>query len=336
MVRTTDSTRASDTGGSPSGVVRSCSRWDRVTSPSTTRPCGLASTVAGSSGRSPSALTTSGRAGEVLVGGVAADGDDGAQPGAERGPQAVGAVLDDDHLVAGRRRARAGRAGRCPARASWRAPRRRRTPRTPRPARRRPRARAPRGRTPRPTSTRPPAASPPRDASVDDAARCRAARASPRPRPSPCSARSSPCASARSGRAARRGRWAGARSRRTAGVNTVASRSLPPPIASRCPYSSSLQWIGRPASSNVRLNAGRCPSRSVSASTPSQSNTRAGLMRTPSRPRRTPRCARRSRPARRRRCPGTSSAGPTCRARGPRPGASRRSACRRPSRPSRC
>ena len=39
------------------------------------------------------------RAGEVLVGGVAAHGDDRPQPGAERGAQAVGAVLDDDDLV---------------------------------------------------------------------------------------------------------------------------------------------------------------------------------------------------------------------------------------------
>ena len=52
-------------------------------------------------------------------------------------------------------------------------------------------------------------------------------------------------------------------------------RSLPPAIFSFSPYSSSDHCTGSPNSSNVRLNAGRWPSRSVSASTPSQSKMRA-------------------------------------------------------------
>src|SRR5688572_791628 len=69
-------------------------------------------------------------------------------------------------------------------------------------------------------------------------------------------------------------------------------RSLPPPIFSRSPYSSSDQTTGRPASANVWLNAGRWPSRSVSASTPSQSKISAGTLG--GRAGRRPRAARRS------------------------------------------
>jgi hypothetical protein len=41
------------------------------------------------------------------------------------------------------------------------------------------------------------------------------------------------------------------------GVNSVAIRSLPPPILSSLPYSSSDQRTGSPNSSNVALKAGR-------------------------------------------------------------------------------
>src|SRR5258706_15002048 len=60
-----------------------------------------------------------------------------------------------------------------------------------------------------------------------------------------------------------------------AGVSRDAIRSLPPPIASSRPYSSTDHSTGRPNSRKVALNAGRWPKRSVSARTPSQSNTRA-------------------------------------------------------------
>ena len=54
-------------------------------------------------------------------------------------------------------------------------------------------------------------------------------------------------------------------------------RSLPPPILQLdSAYSSSDHCTGSPASAKVWLNAGRWPSRSVSASTPSQSKISAG------------------------------------------------------------
>src|SRR5450755_4071566 len=59
-------------------------------------------------------------------------------------------------------------------------------------------------------------------------------------------------------------------------VSSEAIRSLPPPILSFTPYSSSDQRTGNPTSANVSLKAGRWPSRSVSASTPSQSKISAG------------------------------------------------------------
>ena len=141
----------------------------------------------------------------------------------------------------------------------------------------------------------------------------------------------------RSGRAARRGRWAGARSRRRPGVNTVASRSLPPPIASRCPYSSSLQWIGRPASANVWLNAGRWPSRSVSARTPSQSKISVGLMGDafPAAPN-SSMCTAIAACTAAEMSRNIDGGSHLSRSRAPRPGAARPSACRRPSRRSRC
>jgi len=60
-------------------------------------------------------------------------------------------------------------------------------------------------------------------------------------------------------------------------VIALAIRSLPPPMRSFCAYTASVQVIGRPNSANARLKAGRCPSRSVSASTPSQSKINAGM-----------------------------------------------------------
>src|SRR5262249_56972739 len=49
-----------------------------------------------------------------------------------------------------------------------------------------------------------------------------------------------------------------------------------PPMRSLTPYSSSDQRTGSPTSAKVWLNAGRWPSRSVSARTPSQSKISAG------------------------------------------------------------
>jgi hypothetical protein len=63
-----------------------------------------------------------------------------------------------------------------------------------------------------------------------------------------------------------------------AGVSRLAIRSLPPPMDSRRPYSSSSHRTGRSKSANVRLNAGRWPKRSVSASTPSQSKISAVML----------------------------------------------------------
>src|SRR5690349_11211655 len=60
---------------------------------------------------------------------------------------------------------------------------------------------------------------------------------------------------------------------------TDAIRSLPPPICRRRAYSASSQTMSSPASANAWLKAGRCPSRSVSASTPSQSKISAGTLR---------------------------------------------------------
>ena len=48
-------------------------------------------------------------------------------------------------------------------------------------------------------------------------------------------------------------------SRMTSGVSMELIRSLPPPIASLRPYSSSDHRNGSPNSSNVWLNDGRCP-----------------------------------------------------------------------------
>ena len=81
------------------------------------------------------------------------------------------------------------------------------------------------------------------------------------------------------------------------GVSSDAIRSLPPPICSFSAYSSSDHRTGRPTSAKVWLNAGRWPSRSVSASTPSQSKISAGTAQPvdadsdgPSRPSRTCGC----------------------------------------------
>ena len=54
-------------------------------------------------------------------------------------------------------------------------------------------------------------------------------------------------------------------------------RSLPPPMRSFSWYSATLHRTGSPNSAKVWLNATRCPKRSVSASTPSQSSTSAGV-----------------------------------------------------------
>src|SRR5574340_1197412 len=75
-------------------------------------------------------------------------------------------------------------------------------------------------------------------------------------------ATSAACASGSVGRPA----WA-----TNSDVSRLAIRSLPPPMRSRRPYSSSDHWTGSPNSRNVWLTAGKCPYRSVSARTPSQS-----------------------------------------------------------------
>ena len=106
---------------------------------------------------------------------------------------------------------------------------------------------------------------------VDDRARSRGGRASRRRRPSRCRRRSCACASAPAAPSGPRGRPAGRARGRNPRSAADAIRSLPPPILSRSPYSSSDQRTGRPSASKVWLNAGRCPKRSVSASTPSQS-----------------------------------------------------------------
>ena len=62
------------------------------------------------------------------------------------------------------------------------------------------------------------------------------------------------------------------------GVNRLFSRSFPPPMVSFCAYSFSLQHTGRSKCLKVALKAGRCPSRSVSARTPSQSKIKAGMV----------------------------------------------------------
>ena len=157
-----------------------------------------------------------------------------------------------------------------PGRASWRARcRRRRRRSAPRSPRRR-RARAPRGPTPRPTSRRRRASSPPR-APPRRCARRPGGRAAGRRARSPCRSRSCACAARRSAPRSASG-----------SSNSDAIRSLPPPILSRSPYSSSDHATGRPASANAWLNAGRWPSRSVSARTPSQSKISAGtLLRRP-------------------------------------------------------
>src|ERR1035438_103205 len=59
------------------------------------------------------------------------------------------------------------------------------------------------------------------------------------------------------------------------GVSRLARRSLPPPMRTFSWYSATLQRTGRPNSANIWLNATKWPYRSVSASTPSQSSTRA-------------------------------------------------------------
>src|SRR6185503_20669054 len=52
-------------------------------------------------------------------------------------------------------------------------------------------------------------------------------------------------------------------------------RSLPPAILSSSPYRATSHSASMPAAANARLNATRCPSRSVSTSTPSQSKINA-------------------------------------------------------------
>src|SRR5688572_2640883 len=52
-------------------------------------------------------------------------------------------------------------------------------------------------------------------------------------------------------------------------------RSLPPAILRSSPYCSTLHSASMPAAAKARLNATRCPSRSVSTSTPSQSKIKA-------------------------------------------------------------
>ncbi len=76
------------------------------------------------------------------------------------------------------------------------------------------------------------------------------------------------------------GYWAKPAFATISGVIELAIRSLPPPILSFCAYVASLHVIGSPNSANARLNAGRWPSRSVSASTPSQSKINAGMAHT--------------------------------------------------------
>ena len=116
-------------------------------------------------------------------------------------------------------------------------------------------------------------------------------RAAARPRrPSRCRSRSCDGATASTARPVRRGRrearWRG----RTRASARLAMRSLPPPILQLLAVRSSDHSIGSPNSRKVWLKAGRWPSRSVSASTPSQSKTRA--LTRPSRRSRTAGCAR--------------------------------------------
>ena len=60
-------------------------------------------------------------------------------------------------------------------------------------------------------------------------------------------------------------------------------RSLPPPMRSFSLYSAGLHRTGSPNSSNTWLKATRCPYRSVSASTPSQSKISARAARSATR-----------------------------------------------------